>query len=306
MSGRKKKLELVALVITFVFSIGIFCFALFWFNQEPTDGLPRTAITADYSFAKEVSKLPFAGATAFCLSPDGRFWIANGDGLVKLTRQGRIVEKVPAVSSLATLHLAQDTIYGALRNIVYKMDLSKGARMVKPLIVLEEGSLVTSLALSGDRLFVADCAKRRILAFSLAGKLLWQSKGERGFVIPSPYFALCADGEGGAWVVNPGKRRFEKYDKDGRYERLWQPHKEHKFIGCCNPSKMMVLPDGSVITLEKGMLRSRHFNPDGSLREVLIKAGAVLSKDFTFDLAVDDDGQVFVLVKHANLILKVR
>ena len=177
--------------------------------------------------------------------------------------------------------------------------------MLKPFLMLEEGSLVTSLALSGSRLFVADCAKRRILAFSLGGKMLWQNKGEKGFVIPSPYFALCADGEGGAWVVNPGKRRFEKYDKDGRFQRLWQPQPELKFIGCCNPAKMMVLPDGSIVTLEKGMVRSRHFNPDGSLRKLLIKPGALMSKDFTFDLAVDE-GQVFVLVKHANLILKVR
>ena len=122
MSASKKRLEVVALAVTFVVSIGLFCFALYWFNQEPTDVLPGAAVTADYSFAQKLIKLPLTGATAFCLSPHGGFWIAKGDGLVKLNSQGKVLEKVPAVSSLATLHFADDTIYGAKGNIIYKMD----------------------------------------------------------------------------------------------------------------------------------------------------------------------------------------
>ncbi len=303
---KKKSLELVALALTFLVSFGLLFYVLFSFSCEQTTAAEGDVQTVDYSFAQEIIKLPFTEALAFCLAPDGTFWIAVKGKLHHVNKHGKSLNEMKHPGTVTALELSDNVLYSATADSVFKLDLKQNNTQNVPFIKLKQGSLITSLAISGERLFLADCAHKMVLAYDFAGKELWQSKGNGGFVIPSPYFCLCADGDDGIWVTNPGHRRLERYDKDGRYLSMWEPNKSVKFIGCCNPAKMKILPDGTVVTLEKGMVRSRLFSPAGNVTKILVKPGTLISKDFTYDFAANDNGQVYILVKHANLILRVR
>ena len=305
-ANKKLNFELVALVLTFLFSVGLLFFVLRSFRDDEVALRAGSETKTDYSYAQRVINLPFSGPQAFCLSADGGFWIAKEGAVVKVTDSGKVQEQIEVAGKVAAIECSSSKLFFATAKAIFKVDLTKEERAVSSFVPLPEGTLITSLALSADRLFAADCAGRQVFAFDARGEKLWQTKGEKPFVIPSPYFDLCPDDEGGIWVTNPGLRRLERYDKDGRYKALWQPQKSEQFIGCCNPAMMNVFPDGRVVTLEKGLVRCRLFSPAGNVERVLVAPGTLVSKDFTYDLAVAEGGGVYVLVKHANSILKVR
>ncbi len=94
---------------------------------------------------------------------------------------------------------------------------------------LGEKAVITSLALKGDLLFVADAGQRRIVRFSSAtGHILGHFTGKTqfdnsyGFVVPSPTFDLGVNEEGELWVVNPGMHALENYSSDGNLRGYWE------------------------------------------------------------------------------------
>jgi hypothetical protein len=128
----------------------------------------------------------------------------------------------------------------------------------------------TSIALATSDVFVADSANRVVLRYSGAGKLIREigkrdpARGVRGFVIPSPFFDVATAGDV-LWVVHPGARRLEAYTFDGLLDRYWGESSTapEGFFGCCNPAHFALLPDGSFVTAEKGLLRVKVYTADG-------------------------------------------
>lgn len=143
----------------------------------------------------------------------------------------------------------------------------------KPVATLEvpgEKARLTSIALAEDDVFVANCAGRIVLRFDTAGELVGRigerdpARGVPGFVIPSPFFDVAVRDDV-LWVVNPGARRLEAYSFDGRLDLYWGESSVdvQGFFGCCNPANFALLPDGSFVTAEKGLLRVKVYTQDG-------------------------------------------
>jgi glucose/arabinose dehydrogenase len=75
------------------------------------------------------------------------------------------------------------------------------------------------------------------------------------------------------------------------------------FAGCCNPIAVAVLPDGRVVTAEKGLVRVKVYRADGTF-EALVATTPVLSRGATnLDLATTANGEVLVLDPRARAIL---
>jgi len=162
--------------------------------------------------------------------------------------------------------------------------------------------MFTSLALSADRVYVADAANKTVWAFDLNGELTGKfdgrTAGEAGFIVPSPCFDVAIGTDDTLWIVNPGRRRLENYRRaDG--ELLWSWGKSGSdiagFCGCCNPTHIAIGRDGTFITAEKGLCRVKIYNPDGTLRGVIAEPSGFQASDAVADLAVDAAGRIAVL-----------
>jgi hypothetical protein len=168
---------------------------------------------------------------------------------------------------------------------------------------LGEKAIITSLAASDSDVFAADAGSRLVWRFDRAGRLRGSfgrknlTAGKVGFIVPSPYFDVALGADGEIWVVNPGRLRVELHSYEGLFKESWGEASlaVGGFGGCCNPTHIALLPDGSFVTSEKGLPRVKIYGPDGTLRSVAagpesFKAGAV-----GLDLAVDGAGRILVL-----------
>lgn len=165
-------------------------------------------------------------------------------------------------------------------------------------------SLVTSLAVLGETVYVADAGNRVVYQCDANGKILSRI-GEKdaqkeipGYVIPSPFFDLALDDNNYLWVVNPGRHSFENYNPDGSMRTSWgeTTFKIHGFSGCCNPAYMAIMDDNSFITSEKGMPRIKLYGQHGEFLGV-VASPEMFDHDSNLApaIAVDADHRVLAL-----------
>ncbi len=180
----------------------------------------------------------------------------------------------------------------------------------------EENSIITSIIVYKDNIFVADAGKRVVVRYNKDGNVIGYigkkdiEKDILGFVIPSPHFDMAMTPEGLISVVNPGRHKIETYTIDGKIISAWgDPGMDIKlFSGCSNPAGLAVLSDGRFVTCEKGIPRVKVYQNDGTFESVV--AGAeVFAKtvgiynpakdveDLTkaLDIAVDSRDRILVL-----------
>lgn len=168
----------------------------------------------------------------------------------------------------------------------------------------DEQSVITSLAVADDKVFVADAGNRMVYECNLNGQIMSKIgekdsiKGIPGYVIPSPYFDLALDDNNYLWVVNPGRHSFENYNHDGSLRTSWglTSFKIEGFSGCCNPAHMAIMADNSFITSEKGMPRIKLYGQHGDFQGV-VASPAMFDEDSYLapDIAIDADQRVVAL-----------
>ena len=178
-----------------------------------------------------------------------------------------------------------------------------GGRLLKPWNPVNEKSVITSIAVNEKSIFVADAGNRLVYQFDMDGKLINEigkknvEQGILGFVIPSPYFDLLIGREGELWVVNPGRHSLESYNEHGDLISSWTKTSMDVdgFSGCCNPSNIAMLSDGSFVTSEKGIERVKIHQPSGEFKCVVASPENFIKGTKGIDLAVDSKDRVFVL-----------
>jgi hypothetical protein len=172
---------------------------------------------------------------------------------------------------------------------------------------------ITGLALSETDLFAADAGNRIVWRYDRSGKLIGRI-GERnkdrnipGFIVPSPFFDVKLHKDGLLRVTNPGRHRVETYTLDGDLELAWgkPSFAIDGFAGCCNPIALTTLPDGRIVTCEKGLPRVKVYTADGTLESVVAGAESFSENakvcgpdDCTIgglDATVDSKGRVYIL-----------
>ncbi|MGE4180494.1 MAG: hypothetical protein AB7J34_11770, partial [Limisphaerales bacterium] len=139
--------------------------------------------------------------------------------------------------------------------------------------VLGGRPFVTGLALSEDRVFVADSGNRVVYRCDWEGRIdlrLGERQPDRGIpglVLPSPCLDVELGADGLLRITNPGRHRVEVYTQDGDLVQSWGRAGVgvDAFCGCCNPIAVDLLADGRVVTAEKGLPRVKVFEPSGRL-----------------------------------------
>jgi hypothetical protein len=257
----------------------------------------------------------FERSRAVALDGDGRVYVAGDRGIRIFDRNGNFERILEFSTEPWCLTVADDgRIYVGMRDRVEVLD-DQGQRLARwdP---LGEEAVLTSIAKYKNSVFVADAAHRVVLHYDLEGNLIdhiGEKDPERdipGFIIPSPYFDVAVARDGLLRVSNPGRNRIELYTLDGDLELWWGENgiAIERFCGCCNPVNFAMLDDGSYVTAEKGLIRVKVYDPDGTFRGVvagpdeLVVGGASRvfenaddAESSGFDVAVDTEGRIYIL-----------
>jgi sugar lactone lactonase YvrE len=253
------------------------------------------------------------------VGPEDRIYVA-GDRLVHVfTPAGQRLQAIALEAGPRALavggphHKLPGRIYVAMKSHVevYDPQGQRQAAWESP----GEDALFTSIAVAESDVYVADARGRIVLRYSPEGKRLG-SIGARddlrqipGFVIPSPFFDVAVAPDGLLRVTNPGGHRIEAYTPGGDLEQHWgqASFAIQGFSGCCNPVNIAILPDGRVVTAEKGIPRVKVYTGEGEFVCVVAGPESLLPNraaneetrtDFKLrvvDLAADSRGRILIL-----------
>ena len=166
-----------------------------------------------------------------------------------------------------------------------------------------ERSVITSLAVSDELVYVADAGNRVVYKCSKDGKVLNRigekddDKAVPGYIIPSPYFDIALTEEGFLWAVNPGRHSLENYTNDGAMRTSWTKSsaKTEGFCGCCNPSHIAILEDNSFVTSEKGINRIKIYDQHGEYQGVVAAPNQFDADSKPAEVTVGEDGLIYTL-----------
>lgn len=269
---------------------------------------------------RQVQEIPLqlGGVHAIAVGPDDRVYVAGTDE-IRVLRSDAQVEAFPAAGTPSALavggaeHHTPGRLYVALKNRIEVFSPRYQAEAAWD--HFSENALFTSLATTEDGLLVADAGNRVVLKLDRNGQVLSRISSELddpdqpGFILPSPYFDVLASSDGLIHAVNPGARRIEVFSSGGKREKTWgQAGSEiSQFFGCCNPSHLAQLPDGRMVTSEKGIPRVKIYSRTGQFECVVagpeqlqVPPGALgdargAADSYVYDIAVDSHGRILVL-----------
>lgn len=231
---------------------------------------------------------------------DGVIYMIADSSLIQLNLQGQMLKEVK-LDAAPTALAAGNQFWVALKNQVIAFD--QDGNEMQRWNDFGPRSVITSLAVSPEFVYVADAGNRLVYQFSHQGELL-QQIGERnddkavpGFVIPSPYFDVALNEEDYLWAVNPGRHSLENFNADGAMRSSWTASsvKTEGFSGCCNPAHMAIMEENAFVTSEKGIVRVKVYDQHGKYIGVVAPPDMFDDDAKAPDVCVDEEGRVLLL-----------
>jgi hypothetical protein len=236
------------------------------------------------------------------LSPEDKIYVSGDNFILSLDQNGDVSSKINCGKAVHALAIDEkDDIYLATNDHIEIYD-SSGVFQNRwdP---LENKPLITSITINQQYVFVADAGNHIVWKYDKSGKVQGrigeedETRDIPGFIIPSPYFDLAIDPDGFLWVVNPGRHSLENYTDTGELRSFWgSPSMSIEgFCGCCNPTHIAILRDGSFVTSEKGIARVKIYNRLGHLISLVAGPDQFIEGTEGLDLAVDSEQRIYVL-----------
>ncbi len=232
---------------------------------------------------------------------DDFIYAATDSRIIKYNPFGSEVFSFEVPEAMRTLAInSKGQIYTSSVNRIYVFNPEGYFEGI--LAALSDSSIITSLAIEGNDVFIADAGTRIVAHFDSLGKFNQhiggrdRAKGRTGFVIPSPFFDLAIDENRSLWVVNPGMHLFENYSFDGELLNTWGKHSPsiQGFCGCCNPSHFAFMPDGRIVTSEKGLVRVKIYSATGQFESVVAGPDQFEKHATGLDICVDSQSRIII------------
>lgn len=163
-------------------------------------------------------------------------------------------------------------------------------------------AIFTSIAVNEHSVFVADAGNKIVYHYNHEGVLQNtiggkdKENGKLGFIVPSPYLDLLIGRDDELWVSNPGIHQLESYRANGEFISSWKRTSMllDGFSGCCNPSHIAMISNGSFVTSEKGIERIKIHLPNGDFDCVVASPDQFIEGTEDLDLAVDSKDRIYV------------
>ncbi len=239
---------------------------------------------------------------ALAVGPEDRIFVASDSAILELEPDGTRRRSFELSAEPTCLAVAEDgRLFVGLTDHIEVLDATGApqAAWAPP----EEAALLTSVAVSGERLYTADAGHRKVWHYHTSGELVGEvapqalARETPGFVVPSPYFDVAIAPDGLLIVVNPGRQRVESYFEDGTLVSAWgkASFDLDGFSGCCNPSHLAVLPDGRFVTSEKGLVRVKIHDAEGGFQSVVAEASTLGEDTAPREIAADSTGRIVIL-----------
>ena len=264
----------------------------------------RAAGTAQgYAGFREVASFSTAcrQPRGLAIALDGTVYVAGDRCVNVFSADGKPLSALTLDGEPHCLALANGLLYVGLQD---RIEVYKGGALTARWGGFGPRAYLTALASAPTGLWVADAGNRaiRLLRFTDGNTLATvgvadKAHGVPGLLIPSPHLDIAVDKAGLLWATNPGRYRVEAYSQDNRLQHAWGESSEaiDGFSGCCNPTNLALLPDGRVVTSEKGTPRVKLYNKEGKYLGLLADEDAFPPGDVGLSLAIDGKGRVLVL-----------
>jgi len=264
----------------------------------------------------------FTNSRGIAVGTDGSIYVAGDKAIRVFAESGTLLNELGIENAPRCLAVADDgKIYVGMNDHVEVFDAND--KRLSSWQSLGDKAVLTSIAVLKNNVFVADAGNRIVLRYDTAGNLIKrigqkdESRNIPGFVIPSPYFDLAVGPDGLLRVTDPGRHRIEAYTFDGDLEFWWGEFSTgiEGFCGCCNPVNFAMLTDSSFVTCEKGLVRVKIYDAEGSFCGVVAGPEQLNMDGVTiicetpaegesggFDVAVDKSGRILVLDTINNVV----
>ncbi|MFN8255471.1 MAG: hypothetical protein U0W24_07270 [Bacteroidales bacterium] len=199
-------------------------------------------------------------------------------------------------------------VYLGCKNHIEVIDTT--GNLVKKWDIIDGIPFITSIAVDKTSVFAADAGNKVIHQFNLQGEKINEigkkdpERGIPGLFIPSPYFDVLIGTNGEVIAINTGRHSFEFYTQEGDLVKTFNKTSMsiEGFSGCCNPSNVAILSDGSFVTSEKGIERVKIHGPDGEFKCIVASPDQFKPGTKGLDLAVDSKDKIYVLDPEKKMI----
>jgi hypothetical protein len=254
-----------------------------------------------YSQVKQID-LDSERLFALAVGPDDKVYVSSKNSVRVLTKDGSPLSSIKTAGPAYCLAVDENNdLYTGLKDHIEVYN-AKGVKTAQ-WESMGEKAIFTSIAVSKQSVFAADAGNHIVWKFDKAGKMQARigekniAKDIPGFIIPSPYFDVAIDPDGFLWAANTGRHSIENYTETGDFRTSWGKYsmKLEDFCGCCNPTHMIILEDGSFVTSEKGIARVKVYNRLGNLVSIVAAPDRFAEGTVGLDLAVDSGKRIFVL-----------
>lgn len=245
-------------------------------HSRATAGSDQTASTESPQLPchfKQVGQIeaPYARIRDLAFDSQSNLLAAGETGIRILSTQGQQIREIPTASPVQTVTTTPDgALFVGLQKEVLNIDPSgtPQASWTAPGENRKGFNFITSLAFYEDKVFVADAGNRCVYRFASDGDYIDEIDG---FHIPSAYFDCVVDTHGILHVAHTSEHRVESYDANGELVGKWGRYgtSPADFCGCCNPTNLNLMPNGWIVTAEKGLPRLKVYDSRGTLQAML-------------------------------------
>jgi len=200
---------------------------------------------------------------------DNKLYISAAQSVYIYDTEGRQQFSFPVKADARDITVGGDSIY--VLYPTYIEVYSPEGTLIHEWEACSELSDYCSLAIAGEYVFVTDAANKNICQYTREGGFRRFIQSPRGFIIPSYNFDIESRNDT-VYCVNSGRHLVETYTLDGEFiSAFGGPGGEAGFFaGCCNPAYISFMPDGQLITSEKGNPRVCYYGTNGEFKEVLL------------------------------------
>jgi hypothetical protein len=214
---------------------------------------------------------PYERIRDLAFDPQSRLLVGGGMGVRILTAEGHPEKEIATPSAVQSVTTdPEGALFVGLRKEVLSLDPTGKKRASWAVIDGNTNGFgfVTCLSFFEDKVFIADAGNRSVYRFASDGDYI---DAIDGFHIPSAYFDCAVDSKGMLHVAHTSEHRVESYNPNGELVEKWGKYGSSPadFCGCCNPTNLSLMPNGWMVTSEKGIPRLKVHDSNGTLQAIL-------------------------------------